>query len=133
MPVAAIVYGAGSTIIRRIVHCDSIDELGAGNHVGAGEEMLLVDAPEIMADGGLPDLEKCKTKVKAKKNKDAPSSRCAVADANGTVVDIIAADPLLDQISGKTIEQSDDAQIGWIKSGGKFKPPNGNGAVKANA
>jgi hypothetical protein len=122
MSVAAIVYGAGSGNVRRLVVADRVQQLAG--HYGPGEDIIILDADEVMASG-LPDQAAMVALVQAKRGKPADEGRCIVIDdQSGEIETTTLADPLIDALSGKTLYQHSEASPGWeVDETGEFVAP----------
>lgn len=97
-----IVYAAGSKAVRRIIAPDNDAQLLTPGWAGAGETLLITARPADF-NGEQPDIAWAKAQVKASTGIDPPDLTCAVIDKTGTVEAVIAADPALDTIAGKTV------------------------------
>jgi hypothetical protein len=105
-----IVYAAGSKAVRRIIAPDRDAQLLTPGWAGAGETLLITARP---ADFNVqkPDIAWAKAQVKAQTGVAPPDLTCAVIDKTNTVEAIIAADPALDAIPGKTVVACYSPQI----------------------
>jgi hypothetical protein len=90
--------------------------------VREGESILLVEAADILVDGS-PTEELIVAKIAEAIGRQPLSSRCAVVDPQGVVVNVISADPVLDVLPGFTLIQHDTAWIGWITVNGVLVDP----------
>jgi hypothetical protein len=95
-----VIYGAQSGIVRRIILPDPGQDLQG--HVGPGEALLM------LPDGAPSDVISATAAVAQATGKRIPSSCCEVVDAQGVVVAVIAADPVLDRIDGHNLRRLDD-------------------------
>lgn len=112
--VSAIIYGQQSGVVRRIVVCDSLNELLGGGHVGPGEAMLMVNPGMSLTAAKVPDLAACRAMVAAHTGGPSPDSRCVVISNDTLEIETVAmADPTLDAIPGKTLALHPDALPGW--------------------
>lgn len=128
MRVSAIIYGADSGIIRRIVVSDALDELSAHAQCAAGEALLIVDPATVGLDqSGVPDLALAAQLVaEARDGASAETATCAVIDHDsGEIVAVIQADPTLDSVPDATLYQAPDAMIGGTldENGDVLLPP----------
>lgn len=123
MRVAAIFYGAGSGILRRMVVTDSPEGL-APHSPAKGEDLIVLNSDEVLV-GGVPDLAACIAQIEQKRGQPSESARVIVVDdKSGEIVNVIQADPALDVLPGQTLFQEDKADIGWtVDATGKFVPP----------
>lgn len=126
--IAAITYGETSGIVRRITVADSIKELGTP--YGAGESIVIVTAEEAMKfdpqkKRTVPSLSECYALVEEKRGRPSDSDRCAVIDdLTGDILGTIHADPNVDRVTGKTLYQHLEADVGWtVDKKGEFVPP----------
>jgi hypothetical protein len=124
MQVAAIIYGAQSGIVRRIVVSDSLKELAAPSKPEPGEDVIIV-TPDEATKGGLPDMPACIALVEAKIGKPAENARCIVVNDKGEIETVILADPAIDVIGErKALYQHPEANPDWkIGERGEFEPP----------
>jgi hypothetical protein len=101
-----VVYGTKNKHIRRIIVPDDDAELNNPLHVGPGETLATVPVGTSIDHATLAKL--------LGTNADPSACRCAVIN-NGTnkVIDIVMADPLIDNIEGHTMMFHSDAAIGW--------------------
>lgn len=113
MRVAAIIYGAESGIVRRIVVSDSLAELAAPSTPDKGEDAIILGPDEVLR-GGVPDLEACIALVEAKRGKPSESARCIVVNDKGEIEAVVMADPTVDVIEPtKALYQHVDATPDW--------------------
>lgn len=130
MRVAAIIYGAESGILRRIVVSDSLEELAAPSAPDAGEEVIICDPSDVewVKQNGaeLPDLASCIAMVEAKRGKPSESARCIVVNDKGEIEAAVMADPAIDAIGDrKALYQHPEATSDWKLSvdSGEFEKP----------
>lgn len=116
-PAAMIVYGEQSGIVRRIVMTGkSVTDLAG--HYGPGESIIICNAEEVVRNG-TPDLPRAVAMVAAKRGKPAEKARCVVLnDKTGEIEKVIAADPAMDRLPGKTLVQHASADVGWMRDAG---------------
>ena len=119
--IAAIVYGERSGIVRRVVVTDEGAE-GLAGHYGPGESILIVDAAEVVKFDPqkrrvVPTLDECRALVaERRRGKPAADPRTlAIDDASGEIERVLAADPALDSIPGRTLRSHPEAEVGWMK------------------
>lgn len=116
-----VVIGAVSRQVRRVVIAD--DDSHYGKIVLLpGETLVHLPLPSVSdlhADALAPVIA-AHTGVAAPATH---STRCAVIDGAGKVVDVIAADPAIDTMAGRQIVQTDVAGPGWTFIGGVFAAP----------
>jgi hypothetical protein len=111
MRAAAIIYGEASGIVRRLVVADSVQELAG--HYGPGEAIIILSPDEVLANG-LPDAVAMAALVADKRGKPADQGRVVVFDdATGDIETVLAADPIIDALPGKTLYQHPEASSGW--------------------
>ena len=110
----AIVYGAQTGIIRRIIWTDQPETLN--DHVGAGEAILKAPDWVFVKDesvGMVPDLDLVTIYLTETTGIVPELGRCVVIhDQSGEVVDAIMADPMLDSIEGHTLFQDATGHAG---------------------
>lgn len=103
----AIIYGAQTGIIRRIVWTDQPETLT--DHVEEGEAILKAPDWIFVKDetlGMVPDLDLITTYLTETTGIVPELGRCVVIhDGTGEVVDAIMADPTIDAIEGHTLFQ----------------------------
>lgn len=112
----AVVYGAASKVIRRIVHPDDDNYLAKVQaNLASGEAVLVL----LAADNPTKTVAALQSKI----GTPTHSGICAKIDGQGKVVNLIKADPQVDVVPGFQLVQTDIAQIGWTYSGGIFLAP----------
>lgn len=113
MRVAAIIYGAQSGIVRRVVVSDSLDELAAPSKPDPGEDCIILDPEEVLKNG-LPDLPRCNALIEAKIGRPVESARCIVVNDKGEIEAAIMADPAIDVLGErKALYQHPEATAEW--------------------
>lgn len=123
----AIVYGAETGIIRRIIVTD--DPSSIPDHAGDGERYLVVsDAVLVRQENGvvLPALDLAYQALKDATGIEPDCYRCLVIeDGTGDVKDVICADPTLDSIDGHTLYPDWDGGPGYTpdENGNFVNPP----------
>lgn len=117
-----IIYAARSGAIRRVVAADRAEQLAA--HLGTGEDLLVADAS--IFEGELPSLTLAQAAVAAKIGRQPEDSRCVIVDSSTwEVVDVILADPLLDEHADGYVIRDGVACVGWrlIEGNPDLQPP----------
>ena len=114
MPVA-VIYGANSKSIRRIIVDDEEGKLA--QHVGAGEGIVIIGKDveghavvrtvqgdqQVLFRGVYPNLEECEAIVEQVTGVKPMHSRCLVVGPTGLVDNSLMADPDLDVVPGKLL------------------------------
>lgn len=103
-----IVYSAKGLILRRVIQPDFDSQLDDPAWVQPGETMLRIPIADEVLTRGLS----WEGIVEAKIGQALNSPRCAVVDPQGTVVNVICADPDLDSVPGHTLVLSLTHSIG---------------------
>jgi len=91
-----VVYGAESSIVRRIVVSDDPD-YDYSQHVQEGEAFVLADTKNGM------DVFAARAAVQAATRAVAADGLTALVDASGLVTAMIMADPVLDTVEGRDL------------------------------
>lgn len=105
--VTAIIYGAATGIIRRVIRTDEPAPLSG--HVGAGE--AIIEAPDsvLLPNGSgnlVPDLDRIAAHLFQATGITPEPARCVVVQhGTGDVVNVIMADPTIDAIEGHALFQ----------------------------
>lgn len=120
-----IIYGAATGIIRRVIWTDEPET--APGHVGPGE--AIIEAPDsifVASTGGrpVPDQDRIANHLTKVTGITPEPARCVVIDhATGEVVNVIMADPTIDEIAGHTLYQDASGGIGSAPDeNGDFQP-----------
>lgn len=110
-----VVYGEVSGGLRYIVVPDRDEQLDSihAKRLMPGEAMLSLDLAKVqVGKNGLSDSV-IRAELEKHTGKPIPDPRCVVVD-NGVVVDVMLADPLIDQMAdGKSLVLSAVAEAGW--------------------
>lgn len=140
MRVAAIIYGAESGIVRRIVVSDTLKELAVPSIPGKGEDVIILDPDEVLKwsvslKREVPDLAECIALVEAKRGKPSESARSIVVNDKGEIETALMADPSVDVIAPtKALYQHPEATAEWTMSAtGEFERPLDISAEMTNA
>lgn len=88
-----IVYATDSNTVRRIVVSDD-PKYDFAYHVGTGETLLIADKKLGT------DVHSARAIVETVTGKKSPEPLVAIVDAQGSVVNMILADPKLDSVEG---------------------------------
>lgn len=127
---ALIVYATGSRLPRRLIIPDDDTELlSLTPFLGPGESGRVFPQARITALANAARLAGVDIARMVLANLlgiavgQIPSGRCCVIDPAGSVVNVIVADPALDQLDGHTLVAHDQAGIGWAWDGTRFVPP----------
>lgn len=110
-----VVYGEVSGGLRYIVVPDRDEQLDSihAKRLMPGEAMLSLDLAKVqVGKNGLSDSA-IRAELEKHTGKPIPDPRCVVVD-NGVVVDVVLADPLIDQMAvGESLVLSAVAEAGW--------------------
>lgn len=123
----AVVYGTASKIIRRIIEPGQNPD---DSHITLAQANL--NASESLVALNLADFPNSRTRADVQSKIGVPTSsgRCAIVPGvsaalavGQTVSSVIIADPVIDNISGSQLIQTDTASIGWTWNGATFVAP----------
>lgn len=123
-----IIVGAQSGIVRGVLIPDTDAQLDAREAVlGPGVVMIRADRATYAGMDPKDIVAAIGPVFPQARGQGGPKypARCAVVDAAGNVVNVIAADPLIDTHPDGELIQDDDAGPGWKrdKVAKTFKPP----------